>query len=157
MINLFDELLKIVETLNHQGIDYALCGGLAYSFHVEMRATIDIDLLIRDADFERIRTVLEPLGYEKHSERMIYDQGKMVIDRLVKLIPEHREHLLLDFLLAEPLPDPTIWNDRMKTPWRGTEICLVTIEGLIKLKQSRMSDQDKVDIKHLELKLRNSR
>ena len=41
-----EQLKKIVQFLNEQQIDYALAGGLAFSALVELRATMDIDLIV---------------------------------------------------------------------------------------------------------------
>lgn len=39
-------LADVIRSLNEQGADYALAGGLAYGALVEARATTDLDLLI---------------------------------------------------------------------------------------------------------------
>jgi len=150
MVDLYDELFKIIEVLDREKVPYALCGGLAYSFYVEPRATIDIDFVIQASDFERIRDILEPLGFEKFAQRMKFDGGAMVIDRLTKLFPEESEHLVVDFIFYEPLPEKMIWEERRSVDWRGLKLWLVSREGLIALKKMRSSTQDKADIEKLE-------
>jgi hypothetical protein len=54
MVSLYDELKALVAALNEEGVPYALCGGLAMAVHGFVRATEDIDLLVRPSDVERI-------------------------------------------------------------------------------------------------------
>ena len=42
----FDELRNLLQSLQGDGVPYALCGGLALTVHGIIRATEDIDLLI---------------------------------------------------------------------------------------------------------------
>ena len=45
MFDLYEEFKAIVAALGEQGIDYAVCGGLAMAVWGAPRATVDIDLL----------------------------------------------------------------------------------------------------------------
>ena len=51
-MDLKQELLKVVETLNLASVPYALCGGMAVVLHGYPRLTRDIDLLIRPQELE---------------------------------------------------------------------------------------------------------
>lgn len=42
MAALIDEFVGIVESLNREGIDYAVCGGWAMAIHGRLRTTISI-------------------------------------------------------------------------------------------------------------------
>jgi hypothetical protein len=57
-MNLKDELFLIVETLDRGAVEYALCGGMAVAVHGYVRATKDIDLLIRAEDLDVAERVL---------------------------------------------------------------------------------------------------
>ena len=46
MATLLQELLDITSDLERNGIEYAVCGGLALTIHGFPRATFDIDVLI---------------------------------------------------------------------------------------------------------------
>ncbi|MCU1265993.1 MAG: hypothetical protein JWM21_2311 [Acidobacteria bacterium] len=46
MLDLYDEFRLLMGALNDQGIEYALCGGVAMAVYDRPRATIGIDLLI---------------------------------------------------------------------------------------------------------------
>ena len=45
-MDLLEELKKLSLKLDHTGIDYALCGGLAIAIYAKPRATLDIDIMI---------------------------------------------------------------------------------------------------------------
>ncbi|MBI4861289.1 MAG: hypothetical protein HY815_13685 [Candidatus Riflebacteria bacterium] len=45
MLDLYEELGQIVDTLNRAGVRFALCGGLAVVLHGYIRATKDIEKL----------------------------------------------------------------------------------------------------------------
>ncbi|HLO00218.1 MAG TPA: hypothetical protein VK208_17295 [Pyrinomonadaceae bacterium] len=45
MVDILDELRNLVAVLDENGIEYALCGGMAMGVHGRARTTIDIDLL----------------------------------------------------------------------------------------------------------------
>ncbi|MBM3791464.1 MAG: nucleotidyl transferase AbiEii/AbiGii toxin family protein [Acidobacteria bacterium] len=55
-----DELLKVLRSFDEQGVDYVLIGATAMAFHGLVRATEDVDLLIRAAseNIERLRGAL---------------------------------------------------------------------------------------------------
>lgn len=49
-----DEILRVLQALDDAGVDYVLIGGMALGFHGIVRATEDMDLLVR-ASRENIR------------------------------------------------------------------------------------------------------
>jgi hypothetical protein len=55
-----DELLKLLRLFEEQNLDYVLIGATAMAFHGLVRATEDVDLLIRAAseNVERLRRAL---------------------------------------------------------------------------------------------------
>jgi len=63
MLDLYDELSKLIRLFDEHGIDYALCGGLAMAIHARPRATIDIDMLILSESLEKLLSAALTLGY----------------------------------------------------------------------------------------------
>jgi len=45
-LDLVDEFRALLDGLERDGVDYAVCGGLAFAIHARLRATIDVDLLL---------------------------------------------------------------------------------------------------------------
>lgn len=146
MIDLFAELAAIEEVLQSHGIPYAIVGGLAYSIWVEVRATEDIDLLIRPEDWERMPALLEPLGFLWLAGSM--DFPSIRIRRLTKLI--EREALVLDFLLADGAFEEGL-RRRAKLIYKGRPVYVARPDVIIDLKKLRMSRKDIVDIEGLRI------
>lgn len=150
MLDLLEELNEVAGALEGASIPFALVGGLAYSLYVQPRATIDIDLLVKGSDWERIPSVLAPLGFLQLAEPMDFE--KIRIRRLTKLAGA--DYLILDFLLTDERSRPALEAPNL-LPLRGRLIPVAPIPVLISLKQDRMSPQDQVDIAGLEDRLRS--
>ena len=148
MFDLEEEFDAIRTALTARGIEYALCGGLAVGVHGFPRATVDIDLLIRAADEERLYEAVAPLGFQLKARPMSFDGGTMQIRRVSKIDPGDGEVLMLDLLLVTPAYEH-VWDTREQLQWRNHELTVVSRQGLIALKKGRSSDQDLVDIRKL--------
>jgi hypothetical protein len=147
VIDLAIEFEAVISALAKNGIEYAVCGGLAMAIHGLPRATVDIDLLIRPEDEERIYPAVEPLGFRIRAKPMHFDHGKMEIRRVTKIDPAG-DTLMLDLLLVTP-PFENVWRDRIRVDSEFGSISVVSREGLIELKSGRMSGTDQDDIKRL--------
>jgi len=148
MLDLYDELTKIVDALNGASLEFAVCGGVAMAIHGFTRATVDIDLFVKPRDVAAIESAVAPLGFTFRANPMNFAGGAMQIRRVSKIDPTDGDVLMLDLLLStEPLQD--IWETREVRSLAGRPLPLVSREGLIKLKRFRSSDQDLVDIKRL--------
>jgi hypothetical protein len=147
MIDLAVEFEAVISVLAEHGIDYAVCGGLAMAIHSLPRATVDIDLMIRSEDEERVYAAVEPLGFRIRANPMHFDQGKMEIRRVTKIDPAG-DTLMLDLLLVTSAYE-NVWRDRIRVDSEFGAICVVSRDGLIELKSGRMSGIDQDDIKRL--------
>jgi hypothetical protein len=147
--DLGDELHKLRDAFEQDGIEYAVCGGIALGVHGFPRFTVDIDILIRPEDEVRAQSVAENLGFRIKARPMSFSQGATEIRRISKIDPEDGEILILDFLLVTPAVQ-NVWDTRLDLPWREGSITVVSREGLIALKLLRSSEQDLLDIKNLQ-------
>jgi len=148
MFDLQEELDSVRRAFEADGIEYALCGGLAMAVHGFPRATIDIDVLIQPADLDRAYVVVERLGYTFRGKPVSFDKGAMEIRRFTKIDPKDGEALMLDLLLVTHASEQ-VWETRQKTNWRGADLWVVSPQGLITLKSGRASHIDLADIEHL--------
>jgi hypothetical protein len=59
-----DEVISFLKDMQHEGIAYMLIGGFAMAFHGHIRATIDLDLWIKDEkeNLEKFKGVLKRSG-----------------------------------------------------------------------------------------------
>jgi hypothetical protein len=149
VLNLIDELRRLRDALEASRVEYGLCGGLAMAVHGYPRATIDIDLIVRDDDVERVLSIAEGIGFQIRALPMRFSGGKLRIRRITKLDASDGSALMLDLLiLGEELEH--VWDDLQRLRWEGSEISVVSREGLIALKRLRSSAQDLADIERLE-------
>jgi len=148
MIDLLVELRKLISLLDENDIDYALCGGLAMGVHGRARATVDIDLLILWESMSEALGIANTLGYNIRGKDLSFANGAVEIRRVSKIDPEDGELLSLDLLLATPdIRD--VWESREQVEWEGGKLTVVSVSGLIALKQLRRSYQDLADIEAL--------
>jgi hypothetical protein len=150
MLDLYEELKRVLAALEERGIPYALCGGLAVSIYAEPRATEDLDLLVLAQDMDRCRTALEPLGFRQYGSPMIFAQGTIPLQRLLKTETGGEDVVPLDLLLVHSPVLEKIWQTRQSFEWEGRKTWIVSREGLIGLKRLRGSPQDLVDIEKLK-------
>lgn len=147
-MDIIKELQGVIARLEHEGVDYALCGGLAMAVYAMPRATLDIDLMIQTDSLHEAGLALEPLGFSMDSAPMEFHGGDIRISRFTKIDPHTREVLILDFLLVTEKTTPA-WDSRRDFEWEGGKLRVVSPEGLILLKQLRRSGTDQDDIDYL--------
>ena len=149
MLDLYEELKAIIFALDENGIDYALCGGLAMAVHGLPRATVDIDLLVLAERLEEAKLVICGLGYTIEAQPMTFHKGAIEIRRWSKIDPSDGDVLTVDFLLVTPAVIDA-WTSRIKVASTQGIVSVVSREGLIKLKSFRRSGQDLDDIERLK-------
>ena len=148
MADLLEELSKIIFVLDENGIEYAVCGGLALTIHGFPRATFDIDVLIREEMLEKAFEAVKPNGYDIHGLDISFKERAVEIRRVSK-IDEDGEVLSLDFLLVTPFVED-VWEGKITLEWEGRPIKLVSRDGLIKMKELAGRHKDLIDIDRLQ-------
>jgi hypothetical protein len=150
-MDLYEELLGLVDALEAKGIDYALCGGIAVAIHGYARFTKDIDLLIREEDRDRVRQAVADRGFVVEGGRLPFGAGgpfAREVDRVSKV--QGQEVFTLDLLLLPPFLED-VWKNREVFEWKGRRMQVVSAEGLAKMKRIAGRDQDLLDLKKLGL------
>lgn len=149
MIDLFEELKTITARFEGEGIEYGLAGGLAMAVHGLVRATVDIDLLVRPDDLGRALDVARDLGYVLPAGSMTFAGGKVKMHRVGKPDADAGDVVNLDLILAgKDLAEA--WNSRIAVEWEGGRMRVVSRQGLVFLKSLRGSGTDRDDIAFLE-------
>lgn len=147
-MDLLLELTNLIKTLDEDGLDYALCDGLALAVYARPRATLDIDMMVEPDSPDRVKEKAEELGFTIAAIPMKFKGGAVQIHRMTKIDDKSGEHLALDFLIVTPetkLP----WNSRILIEWEGGILNVLSPKGLIELKSLRNSGQDQDDIQYL--------
>jgi hypothetical protein len=149
MMQLRTELMKIVGCLNGSSIDYALCGGLAVAVHGYVRATKDIDILIRQEALGEALRALALIGYDLEAGLFKFNQGSDSEMQLFRVSRAEGTSLTtLDLMLVTPVLFE-VWNDRELVRTFDTDIKVVSKTALIKMKQLAGRLQDLADIETL--------
>lgn len=148
MAALIEEFVGIVESLNREGIDYAVCGGWAMAIHGRLRTTIDIDLLILADDLDAAMKIARERGFDIEGLPLNFDGGKTQIRRISKIDKASRELITLDLLLVTPVYEPA-WKTRRRVIWNQGECRVVDIEGMIIMKELADRPKDREDLRFL--------
>ena len=143
MRRLYNELRKIIEVLDRNGIEYALCGGIAMAVYGSPRATVDIDILIPEESLESVIKLAAQLGYTIRGRDLNFDEIK--IRRVSKIDRVSKELITLDMLIVTSQIEK-IWKTRIKTNLEGGKLSVVSREGLVALKEMAGRPQDIADI-----------
>lgn len=148
-MDILGEYTEFVQSLETAGIEYATCGGLAMAVHGYVRATKDLDFLIRPEDLERAFEVARDRGFDIEGLPLEFDGGSFQLRRISKINKETQSLITVDFILVtEKIAD--VWDDREHLEWGSGSAWVVSRRGLIKMKTTAGRDQDIVDIRKLE-------
>jgi hypothetical protein len=149
VLDLYEELVALIDALESKRIDYGVCGGLAMAIWGLPRATVDIDLLIERESLAAVEEVAALLGYTFKANPMTFSDGAIVIHRVTKIDPDGGDVLMLDLLLVTPAVADA-WQNRTRVEWDQGLMSVVSREGLAKLKSFRASGTDLDDIERLK-------
>ncbi len=149
MLDLLEEFRALVEALDADGVEFAVCGGLAVAIHARPRATLDVDLLLPADQLERAKRVAQRRGYSLDAGPMVVRGGVVEMHRVSKPDPETGDLLGLDLLLVTPAL-ASVWETRERVAWEHGTLCVVSRAGLVAMKRLRGSGQDLDDIRLLE-------
>lgn len=139
MLDLEAELDAVIAALTREGVEYAVCGGVAMAIHGFIRATEDLDLFVKPEDTDRVAAAVVGLGFTGSAP---------MIRRLTKIDQLDGEMLAIDLSPVTPATEQ-VWQMREVVTWNERPLSIVSREGLIALKRLRSTAQDLVDIERL--------
>lgn len=146
-----NEFEKLLVDLRRTGVEFILVGGMAVALAGYVRATEDVDILIR-VDEENVVQLLsclerfeESVADELHPEDFALEEGaiRVVGDFPLDVFTVMSGNKYGDLL---PLTD--------KHGIEGTTVTYLNAEGLIKLKSESLRAKDQLDVRVLEEILR---
>jgi predicted nucleotidyltransferase len=145
-----DEALKVLASLEKEGVDYVLVGGAALTVHGLVRATEDLDLFIRPTaeNVERLRKALrsvyqDPNVDEISTEDLLGDypavryyppQGELFLDILTRLG---------EFATFESL-------EVQEVEWEGVRVKVASPKTLYWMKKDTVRSIDRLDAERLQ-------
>jgi Uncharacterised nucleotidyltransferase len=141
-------LLRATAALESAGIPYAVAGGNAVALWVSridvsaVRNTSDVDLLVRRADLDAIRTAMSAAGFEyRHAAGLdLFLDGPSGKDR-------DGVHLIFEgetVRPGEPLPNPAVTESEA-----GEEYRVLTLRALVQIKLTAYRDKDRTHLRDL--------
>lgn len=154
----------IVKALNDAGVRYLIAGGLAVNAHGYLRYTKDADLVIELLP-DNILAALDALGRlgyrpaipvraEDFADREIRESW--VRDKGMKVFQlwsdEHPE-TPIDLFVDNPFPFGEEYDRALLKPLHGKhEVRFVTLDTLIRMKETAGREQDRIDVEHLRMR-----
>ena len=144
VLDLYTELRTLAAALNAAGIPYGLAGGLAVSLYTTPRATEDIDVLVAAFDVDRVVQAAAPLGFRKTGRPIRVANGRIEIQRLVKI--DGADLLPLDLMV---IVDPGLRDavqGRTEKVIEDQRLSVVSVDALVVLKRLRNSNRDLGDL-----------
>lgn len=151
-LDLVAELESLVDALDREGVEYALCGGLALGLHGHPRATMDIDLLVRPEKLGDAIRVACANGFDVPARRMVFGLRTGTpreVHRVSKVDPESNDLMPLDLLVVNAELE-TVWRTRMAFDVGGRRMVVVSRDGLATMKRIAGRSQDLADLAKLE-------
>ena len=148
-MNLVQELELLARALDDAGVEYALCGGLAMAAHGFVRATEDIDLMIREESLPAARDAVATQGFTIPGGEIPLKPGTAdagLIFRVSKV--EGTQLLPLDLMLVTPAYE-RVWNSRCQLTLGAVEIPVISRTGMIIMKQLGGRPKDQMDLEFL--------
>jgi hypothetical protein len=145
---IYERLLRATAALERAGIAYAVAGGHAVAAWVARvdesatRNTRDVDILIRRADLEAVKSVLENAGflYRHSAEVDLFLDG-----------PEAKAHDAVHVVFAgekvrphEPLPNPDVTDSEPADRFR-----VLSLPALVRVKLTAFRDKDRTHLRDL--------
>ncbi|MEO6051392.1 MAG: hypothetical protein ABIP78_08680 [Pyrinomonadaceae bacterium] len=144
---LIEEFRLLVDAFNRHEIDFALCGGLAVAAHGLVRATQDVDFLIREESLDLAFRAAAEVGYDIRGLDISFKVRTVEIRRVSKIVGE--DVISLDLLLVTPHVED-VWEGRENREFAGEALAVVSRAGLIQMKRQAGRPQDIADIERLE-------
>lgn len=141
---------EILEEFAREGVECAVIGGYAFAFHVQPRATKDLDLLVGGSEENRARVAraLARFGAPAQVVEAARNLGETEVVYL------GRPPLRIDILRSIDGVEPSaVLRRAVSTAWEGLPVRVIAIDDLIANKRAAGRPQDVADVEKLEAAL----
>ncbi len=124
-------MLSLLAFLSRHGISFLLIGGRGLEAHGYVRSTLDLDLLVRLPDLDRISERLREFGYVLTAETAIFSRWRSVDPSVVDL----------DLLYVDPATFDKLDRDAVTMNGGDLGLRVPSLQGMIALKLHAMRNQ----------------
>jgi hypothetical protein len=148
-MDIYKEFIDIITALQAEKIDFTVCGGFAMALHGLARFTQDIDLLVREADVDKIVHLMKNFGFLIDAGIIplaVQTRHAFQLRRVTKIIGQ--DYITLDLLIVGPSLED-VWQNRIRFDYAGNTVPTVSVLGLAKMKRLSGRLQDLADIERL--------
>jgi hypothetical protein len=156
-MNLFGKLFSV---LNEMSVRYLVVGGIAVNLYGIERATADVDIVVdlERANVERFIIAAKRLGLKPKMPVKIEDLADVdkrtgwIAEKGMKVFSLYdvkNPFFLLDVLTEIPFNFCELYESREVVHFERTEIPLMSIGGLIRMKSLTGRPQDEADVHYL--------
>ena len=146
---IIEELYRLTEAFAKNGLEYAVCGGLAVAIHGRPRLTMDIDIVVAAQDIERAAEISASVGFDDVSGWVHVPLNKLGIRRLYRLNKISGVELLTLDLLEADSPKNAVFADRETFDVEGRSIQSLSRTALITMKRDSDRTKDRLDVELL--------
>ena len=150
-----DRLRRATTALGEAGIDYAVIGGNAVAAWVSrvddsvVRATRDVDLLVRREDMDAIRAAMEAAGFVHRSVSILGGKGRieMFLDGPGAKVRDAVHLIFAGEKVGEHALEPSPGVERIDPANPGFR--LLDLEALVTMKLTSYRDKDRVHLRDM--------
>ena len=137
----------LLEEFAREGVEHVVIGGYAFAFHVEPRATKDLDILLEGSEPNRERAARALARYGAPPN--VVDATRALAENEVVYLG--RAPLRIDLLRSiDGISTAEVLKNAVPASWEGTPIRVIALDDLIANKRASGRPQDLADVVALE-------
>jgi hypothetical protein len=137
----------LLEEFAREGVSHVVIGGYAFAFHVEPRATKDLDILLEGSP-ENLERAARALARYGAPAIVVAGTRRLAETEVVYL---GQPPLRIDLLrMIDGVPTGEVIEHAISTTWEGTPVRIIALDELIANKRAAGRPQDLADVAKLE-------
>jgi predicted nucleotidyltransferase len=145
---------ELLEEFARERVEHVVIGGYAFAYHVEPRATKDLDVFLEGSEENRERAARALARYGA-PQNVVEATRNLAETEIVYL---GRPPLRVDLLRAiDGVSAADVLRNAVATTWDGTPIRVIALDDLIANKRAAGRPQDLADLVKLERVRRSQR
>jgi hypothetical protein len=139
---------ELLEEFAREGVEHVVIGGYAFAYHVEPRATKDLDVFL-EGSAENLARAASALARYGAPQNVVEGARNLAETEIVYL---GRPPLRIDLLRAiDGVPHADVVRNAVPAMWDGTPIRVIALDDLIANKRAAGRPQDLADLVKLEV------
>ncbi len=152
-----DCLLKLCKEFKKNNVKYVLIGGLAVIFYGFTRLTQDIDFMIDSSNenLNKIKKILKKLFNDTSFDEITSED----FEKYPVIRYGTPYNFYIDFIskIGKIADFNSIYNKKKFIKIENIEISIIDLKDLYNLKKNTVREKDKIDVKFLEILIKNKK